>query len=342
MVDELLTNSEDFSPNSKGRVVSNLNLRIGQPKGPMWPLLRYDIKKAFKIGTKISHMVTCIGYVLYSQDSLYDRSISRLYMIDSIVRSNETYDPQIHDPMFELKDDWVSQTQATNTKSKQRGKNVFGSRGLTHVGTCTLVNTNSAYTNKIIDHLLNLCPFKEKIKARYSLQVSRLLQSVIDCPVPRKKRLSSNISCNEDYQVVSTTELDHRDATKIVVTTSNKCEFPSAPPTNEQVRIIEDLAGKFAVQLSMPEDGFELGVVKQFISTISPHCPIPSAHRLRSIIIPRLYQMAELEIENSVKNWKSAQIAVDTWVDPSRRSVTYASLLRSFSDSVLRFDDEGL
>ena len=67
-------------------------------------------------------MVTCIGYVLYSQDSLYDRSISRLYMIDSIVRSNETYDPQIHDPMYELKDDWISQTQATNTRSKQRGK----------------------------------------------------------------------------------------------------------------------------------------------------------------------------------------------------------------------------
>ena len=124
--------------------------------------------------------------------------------------------------------------------------------------------------------------------------------------------------------------------------TSNKCEFPSAPPTNEQIRIIEDLAGKFAVQLSMPEDGFELGVVKQFITTISPHCPIPSAHRLRSVIIPRLYQMSKLEIENSVKNWKSAQIAVDTWVDPSRRSVTYASVLRSFSDSALRFDDEGL
>ena len=33
---------------------------------------------------------------------------------------------------------------------------------------------------------------------------------------------------------------------------------------------------------------------------------------------------------------------MDTWVDPSRRSVTYASLLRSFSDSALRFDDEGL
>ena len=67
-------------------------------------------------------MVTCIGYVLYSEDSLYDISISRVYMIDSIVRSNESYDPQIHHPMIELKDDWVSQTQATNTKSKQRGK----------------------------------------------------------------------------------------------------------------------------------------------------------------------------------------------------------------------------
>ena len=61
---------------------------------------------------------------------------------------------------------------------------------------------------------------------------------------------------SQEYQVVSKTELDHHDATEIVVTTSNKCEFPSAPPTNEQVKIIEDLAGKFAVQLSMPQDGF--------------------------------------------------------------------------------------
>ena len=68
---------------------------------------------------------------------------------------------------------------------------------------------------------------------------------------------------------------------------------------------------------------------------------MPSAHRLRNAIIPRLYQMAKLEIENSVKNW-SVQIAVDTWIDPSRRSVTYASLLRSFSDPALRFNDKGL
>ena len=39
-------------------------------------------------------------------------------------------------------------------------------------------------------------------------------------------------------------------------TTSNKCEFPSAPPTNEQVKIIEDLAGKFAVQLSCQKMDF--------------------------------------------------------------------------------------
>ena len=44
--------------------------------------------------------------------------------------------------MYELKDFWVTQTQATNTKSKQPEKNVFGSRGLTHYGTCTLVNIN--------------------------------------------------------------------------------------------------------------------------------------------------------------------------------------------------------
>ena len=341
MSDEFSTSrSEDLS-NSEGRTISNLNLRVGQPKGPMWPLLRYDMKKAFKIGSKISHMVTCIGYVLYSQDSQYSSSPSRVYMIDSIVKSNETYDAQIHDPMYDLKDDWAPRNQATNTKSKQRGKNVFGSRGLTHIGTCTLVNINSAHTSKIIDHLLNQCPFKEKLKEKYPLQISRLLQSVIDCPPPRKKRISNN-SCYQEYQAVSTTELDQHDATKIVVTTSSKCEFPSAPPTNEQTRIIEDLACKFAVQLSMPEDGFELDVDKQFISTISPHCPMPTAHRLRNVIIPRLYQMAKLEVENSVKNWKSAQIAVDTWIDPSRRSVTYASLLRSFSDPALRFDEEEL
>ena len=71
---------------------------------------------------------------------------------------------------------------------------------------------------------------------------------------------------------------------------------------NEQIRIKDDLAGKFVVQLSMPEDGFELGVVKQFITTIY----IPSAHRLGSVTISRLYQMAKIEIENSLKNWKSA------------------------------------
>ena len=49
--------------------------------------------------------------------------------------------------------------------------------------------------------------------------------------------------------------------------------------------------------------------------------------------------MTKLDIQNSVKNWHSAQIVVDTWVDSSRRSVTYASLLRSFSDPVLCFDD---
>ena len=33
---------------------------------------------------------------------------------------------------------------------------------------------------------------------------------------------------------------------------------------------------------------------------------------------------------------------MDTWIDSSRRSVTNASLPRSFSDPALRFDDKGL
>ena len=148
MSDELFTRSEDPLPKSTGRDISNMNLRVGQSKGPIWPLLRYDMKKAFIIGSKISHMVTCIGYVLYSPNSLYDSYPSRVYLIDSIVRSNETYDAQFHDPMYDLKNDWVSPTQAANAKSEQRGKNVFGSRGLTHIGTCTLVNINSAQTSK--------------------------------------------------------------------------------------------------------------------------------------------------------------------------------------------------
>ena len=84
--DELFTRSEEVLPNSKGRAISNSNLRIGQPKGPMWPLLSYDMNRAFKIRSKVSHMVTCLGYVLYSEDSMYDCSPSRVFMIDSIVR----------------------------------------------------------------------------------------------------------------------------------------------------------------------------------------------------------------------------------------------------------------
>ena len=57
-----------------------MSLRVGQSKGPMWPLLRYDMKKAFIIGSKFSHMVTCIGHVLYSPDSLYESSPTRVYM----------------------------------------------------------------------------------------------------------------------------------------------------------------------------------------------------------------------------------------------------------------------
>ena len=61
----------------------------------------------------------------------------------------------------------------------------------------------------------------------------------------------------------------------------------------------------------MPKGGFELLIVKKFIHTISLHCLWPSTHRFRSVIIPRLYQTAK---------------SVHTWLDPSRRSVTYASL----------------
>ena len=43
--------------------------------------------------------------------------------------------------------------------------------------------------------------------------------------------------------------------------------FPSAPPTPEQVRIVEDLAGKFVVQLAMPEDGFE-NLLTQFLHIV--------------------------------------------------------------------------
>ena len=71
-------------PPQRIRPVSLLNLRLGQPKGPMWPLLRYDQRRAFETGTKISHMVTCIGHVLYSGDSLYSNFPSRVYMVDCL------------------------------------------------------------------------------------------------------------------------------------------------------------------------------------------------------------------------------------------------------------------
>ncbi|KAI6659663.1 hypothetical protein LOD99_14586 [Oopsacas minuta] len=287
--------------NPKGRAASLANLRVGQPKGPMWSLLRCDDKKSFQIGTKVSHMVACIGSVLYSEDSLFFPSPSQ--------------------------DDWVSppsllkskflKTSAENTSAK----NSFGKRGITHIGVCTLVKANSTQTRKIIDHLLNQCHFKENLKERYPLQISRL-----------------------EHQEVSSTEFDGHTSicnTFLPLQPPNTLGgFPSSPPTDPQVIIIEDLAGKFAVQLSLPEDGFDLNIVKQFLTTISPHCPLPSTHRLRSVIIPRLYQRAKLEIEDSIITWKSAQIAVDTWLDPSRRSVTYASLLRPLFDPALLHDSE--
>ena len=65
--------------NPKGRAASLANLRVGQPKGPMWSLLRCDDKKSFQIGTKVSHMVTCVGSVLYSEDSILFFTFSIIY-----------------------------------------------------------------------------------------------------------------------------------------------------------------------------------------------------------------------------------------------------------------------
>ena len=95
---------------------------------------------------------------------------------------------------------------------------------------------------------------------------------------------------------------DEQGSTNVVIPMNSVGSFPLAPPTHEQLRIIEDIAGKLAVQLAMPEDGFELPIFRQFIHTISPLCPIPTTHRLRNVIIPRLYQTAKSEIEISVKS----------------------------------------
>ena len=139
-------------------------------------------------------MVTCIGNVLYSEDSLFFYSPSRLYMIDCLVRSNENmFFFETHDPMYSLEDDWVSppilpKSKFLKTSGNTSAKNSFGKRGITHIGVCTLVKVNSAQTRKIIDHLLNQCPFKENLKERYPLQISSLEQSVINSPPPRKNR----------------------------------------------------------------------------------------------------------------------------------------------------------
>ena len=202
------TSSISPTPTCEGRAASLLNLRIGQPKGPMWSLLCCDGKKVFKSGSKVSHMVTCIGFVLYSEESLYYNSPSRLLMVDSLVRSNETYDPNVHDQIYDLKDDWTPQPTAKNIK--KAGKNTLGTRGITHVGSCTLVKVNSAQTNKIINHLLNVCPFRMKINERYPVQVSRLVQSVIGTPPPRKKRYSE-YTTTSGSQIVSSTFVDDSD-----------------------------------------------------------------------------------------------------------------------------------
>ncbi|KAI6647729.1 hypothetical protein LOD99_8570 [Oopsacas minuta] len=106
-------------------------------------------------------METYIGSVLYSEDSLFFSSPSRLYMIDCLVKSNETYFPETHDSMYSLEDDWVSHPSLLKSKSLKisagntSAKNSFGKRGITYIGVCTLVKANSVQTRKIIDHLLN-------------------------------------------------------------------------------------------------------------------------------------------------------------------------------------------
>ena len=166
----------------------------------------------------------------------------------------------------------------------------------------------------MIDHLLNQCPFKENIKERYPLQISSLQQSVINSPPPRK---NGKALLSKSYsQEVSSTQFDGFASVCNTVPPlqppNTLLAFPSSPPTDPQVIIIEDLAGKFAVQLALPDDGFELNIVKQFLTTISLHCPLPSPYRLRNVIIPRLYQRAKLEIEDSIKTLKSGQIAINT------------------------------
>ena len=59
-----------------------------------------------------------------------------LHLVDCLVRSNETYDPAIHDQKYDLKDDWIPQVPSTiiNTKTAtKRGRNVFGNRGITSI-----------------------------------------------------------------------------------------------------------------------------------------------------------------------------------------------------------------
>ena len=162
-----------------------------------------------------------------------------------------------------MKDDWIPQVPSTiiNTKTAtKRGKNVFGNRGITSIGSCTLTKVNSAQNRKIIDHILNQCPFREKIKEKYPLQISRLEQSVIDSPPPRKKR--SVELCSSCSPKLTSNRFDEQGSTNVVIPMNSVASFPLAPPTHEQLRIIEDIAGKLAVQLAMPEDGFELPIFR--------------------------------------------------------------------------------
>ena len=145
------------------------------------------------------------------------------------------------------------------------------------------------------------CRIKEKIKENYPLQISRLEQSVIDTPLQERKDLYNLVL----HVALSSLQIDlmSKFLPNVVVPISTVCSFPSAPPTNEQLRIIEDIAGKLPVQLEMPEDGFEVPIFKQFIHTISP--PL-SNYQLyiyfAMLLYLGLYQTAKSEIETSVKN----------------------------------------
>ena len=47
-------------------------------------------------------------------------------MINCVVRSNETYDPAIHDEKYALKDDWISNPPVSMAKFNKKAGNKSG------------------------------------------------------------------------------------------------------------------------------------------------------------------------------------------------------------------------